>query len=207
MPHGFEHYCGRKLGPWSARSIDALETPHEPAPSNVADPPLAIFLEHRKQIAHRALQIGATLHEFVLSHLPYRREACRTGRRVSEERTGMNRFTLRRWPTIHHVCLRNASRERKAGGESFSDTDDVGNDTRMLARKPAPRATKPRKDLIEYEQESPLVAEFAQLLEPTVARRNFAAAALHWLNDNCSNIAPSPAVEDLSDGIKTGDLA
>ena len=36
-----------KLSPRSTSSVDALETPHESAASNVADPPLAILLELR----------------------------------------------------------------------------------------------------------------------------------------------------------------
>jgi hypothetical protein len=65
-------------------------------------------------------------------------------------------------PLAHQLSAGNCGAQWKAIGNTFGDCQDIGNDAAMLTGKHLARAPKAGLDFIQDQQNTMLVADFAQ---------------------------------------------
>mgnify|MGYP003340636646 CR=1 FL=1 len=117
---------------------------------------------------------------------------------MAEECARVNRLALGCGPcSVHHIGPAHARRERKAAGERFAETDEVGHNIGVLAGEPLSRAAEARVDFVEHEERLVFVAEFAQQRKEAGRWNIDATTRLHGFDQNCANPAPREEAANL----------
>ncbi len=102
---------------------------------------------------------------------------------MTEKRAGVNRLAARRRPRgIHQIRATDAGGKRKAAGQRFAETNQIGNHAGVFAREPFSGATEAGVNFVEDEQRAEFVAKFSEQRQKFVWRNIAAAARLNWLD-------------------------
>src|SRR5690606_29788725 len=107
----------------------------------------------------------------------------------------VDRLARRFRPRRHHPLRAYAGRERKPARQRLPDDEQVRDDAPVLAREPSARTPEAGVDLVEHEEEPPLVADPAESREPAVGRYDVATPPLHRLDEDRPDIGPVGPVE------------
>ena len=72
-------------------------------------------------------------------------------------------------------------------GQPFGERHDIGDDAEAFGGEAVTEAAEAGDDLIEYQQNAVLIADFAQALEIALGRQNDAGRTSHRFDDHSGN--------------------
>src|SRR3712207_6396779 len=94
---------------------------------------------------------------------------------------------MRTWFPVHEVRTRDTHADRQSRTNALCDRDDVRLHVVMIAGKHLARASHPRLDLIDDQQDPVLIANASQPGKESLRSRHVTTCALHCLDDDSRN--------------------
>ena len=134
-------------------------------------------------------EFGGAFGQFQFLNFRDLRQRHRAADGIAEERAGVNRLAARRRPRgVHQVRAANAGRERKAAGERLAETNQIGDNAAVFARKPFSGPAEAGVNFIGNQQRAGLVAQFPERRQKVRRRDVDAAARLHRLDEDRADV-------------------